>query len=255
MIFYFTGTGNSLYVAQNIAENQSDRLVSIAECMKNGQYEFQLEKNECIGFSFPVYFWGLPTIVEDFISRLSFSQYIGQYIYAVFNCGGSIGNTDKVFKKRLASGGYRLSTSFSVFMPDNYIIMMDLLTPPDEIPVLLEKTDRELISINETIAAKETSKLPLHKKRWAWLESAITHPYYKFDRSTRPFHSTDRCISCGLCAEICPCNTITMVEGKPVWNKKCTQCLGCLHRCPVTAIQYGKKTHSRGRYVNPDCKW
>jgi len=252
MIFYFSGTGNSLYVAKEIAKQQNDSLVSIAECMQQQQFEFTLKENESIGFSFPVYFWGMPTIVEDFIQKLSLRNYNGNYIYAVFNCGGSIGSTDSVFKKRLKIKRYYLTTSFSVFMPDNYILLMDLLTPPHEVSALLQKTDVDLVSINSIITKKEVSILPLHKKRWAWLESALTHPYYKHFRSTKPFHTTSDCTSCGLCQEVCPCQTITLQEGKPIWGKECTQCLACLHRCPVKAVQYGKKTYTRGRYLHPE---
>ena len=77
MIFYFTGTGNSLYAAQNVAAKQGDKLISIAECLKNNTVDFTLRDDEKIGFVFPIYFWGLPTIVVDFISRLNFKNYTG----------------------------------------------------------------------------------------------------------------------------------------------------------------------------------
>ena len=73
--------------------------------------------------------------------------------------------------------------------------------------------------------------------------------------STKPFHADDSCIHCGKCASVCPAGAITMVEGRPVWTKnKCLKCCGCINRCPVSAIQYGKRTASRGRYVNPVLK-
>lgn len=255
MIFYFTGTGNSLYVAQNIAENQYDELISIAECMRNKRFDFQLNEREKIGFSFPVYFWGMPTVVEEFLHKLNFTQYDNHYAYVVLNCGGNIGNSDNMFKKIMREKGVEIKTVFSVFMPDNYILLMDLLTPEDKIQPLLAQTDKRLIAINEAIANQEPGNLKLHKGKMAWLQSTIMHTYYKNDRSTKPFHATDDCISCGLCAEICPCEAISLSEGKPVWRGKCTQCLGCLHRCPVKAVEYGNKTVGKGRYINPNCKW
>ena len=62
----------------------------------------------------------------------------------------------------------------------------------------------------------------------------------------------DACISCGLCEKICTSGCIEMAAGIPVWTQdKCNMCLACLNRCPATAIQYGKKTEKRGRYVHP----
>ena len=69
--------------------------------------------------------------------------------------------------------------------------------------------------------------------------------------STKAFFADETCIHCGKCASICPSGAIGMVEGRPAWKKKkCLKCCGCINRCPVSAIQYGKRTASRGRYVN-----
>ena len=255
MLFYFTGTGNSLYVAQYIAEKQNQKLVSIANCVNEMSFSFMLQDDEIIGFSFPVYFWGMPTIVEEFIRKLSFENYQGQYLFVVFNCGGSIGNIDKIFAKKMKRKGYLLTAPFSVFMPDNYILMMDLLTPEDKIEPLLKNTDKHLLKINDLISKREKGELPLHKKGWPWLASTLAPPYYQRHRSTKPFHATEDCTSCGLCEKICPCKTISMKDGKPFWSKECTQCLACLHRCPTRAVQYGKKTYQRGRYLNPNISW
>ncbi|MDW7657423.1 MAG: 4Fe-4S binding protein, partial [Bacillota bacterium] len=61
---------------------------------------------------------------------------------------------------------------------------------------------------------------------------------------------------CRLCADICPEKTIVMQAGKPVWQKeRCCYCLACLHRCPVQAIQHGRTTKGKRRYVNPKVEW
>lgn len=255
MIFYFTGTGNSLYAAQNVAENQNDQLVSIAKCLQKEDFNFTLKENEKIGFVFPVYFWGSPTLVEEFVKKLQLKNYKEQYIYAILICGGSIGNADNIFKRQLKKSHYNLTTTYSLFMPDNYIASFNLLTPPEKVPELLKLTDEKLIKINEHIRKGELNKTKLDKKRIGWLESFLSQPFYQYGRSTKPFHATADCTGCALCEQICPCRTIHLVDGKPVWGKECTQCLGCLHRCPVQAIQYGKKTYRIGRYVNPNCKW
>ena len=78
-----------------------------------------------------------------------------------------------------------------------------------------------------------------------------------FERDEKPcptasFHTLPTCIHCGRCAELCPTNTITLIEGTPRWAEMgCTRCLACLHRCPTNSIQYGKRTETRGRYANP----
>ena len=66
MIFYFSGTGNSLYVARLLADELNDCIISIPDCINNGTFEFELKDSEKIGIVTPVYFYGLPSIVETF---------------------------------------------------------------------------------------------------------------------------------------------------------------------------------------------
>lgn len=68
--------------------------------------------------------------------------------------------------------------------------------------------------------------------------------------NTKKFYANDKCTGCGICESVCNCNTIK-VDKKPSWGKECTQCLACMHFCPVKAIQYGKGTEKKGRYKNP----
>ena len=73
MIFYFSGTGNSLYAAKSIAEYNGEKLISIASIMKSkdGCYEYNLTKDEVIGFVFPIYAWAPPKMVISFIIHRS----------------------------------------------------------------------------------------------------------------------------------------------------------------------------------------
>src|SRR5665647_3157676 len=75
VIFCFTGTGNSLYAAQTIANANNDKVILIADAYKAKQFAYTLANNESVGFVFPIYFWGLPTIVDEFIAKLRLNNY------------------------------------------------------------------------------------------------------------------------------------------------------------------------------------
>ena len=84
------------------------------------------------------------------------------------------------------------------------------------------------------------------------VKSAIVNPLFnRFAMDTSKFHATDACNGCGICATVCQARTIA-VKGRPVWGKACTQCLACIHHCPKRAIEYGKGTVVKGRYLHPD---
>ena len=71
----------------------------------------------------------------------------------------------------------------------------------------------------------------------------------------KPFYTTDACVACGKCAELCVLNNITLnADEKPVWGDNCTHCMACICNCPAEAIEYGKKSQGKPRYKGPDYK-
>lgn len=255
MIFYFTGTGNSLAAAKIIAETTDDLLVDMGKAYKYKDFDFTLEQGEALGFVFPTYAWTTPPLVDEFIRRANFRTgnkevFAPCYCYAVVSCGAFVGNTARIFADRLRRWqGINLDASFSVKSVGNCTYLYA--------PAQGEKRER-LLAHAEVEAHRTALRIKarecVHAERrnpLGILLSQVTEQDEK-PRSTKDFHTLPTCISCGRCADICPTNTITLIDGTPRWAEMgCTQCLACLHRCPVNAIQYGSKTEARGRYVNP----
>ena len=128
MIFYFSGTGNTRWVAERICRLLDDRLYSIADWYTDMQTQdiqpvFTFEPDEQIGFIFPVYSWGPPAIVLSFIEKMKWNGYNGNYTYFVCTCGDDIGLTGSVFRQSLKQKGYPLHAGFSIFMPNTYVAL------------------------------------------------------------------------------------------------------------------------------------
>ncbi len=123
MIFYFSGTGNSEYAARKIAGILEDEAVSIAECTRSGRFAFTLADGERLGFVFPVYFYGVPTIVLEFIGRLGLQGHANHYTFAVCTSGGDPAGALPMLRRALArkGTGLGLDAVFELTMPDNYI--------------------------------------------------------------------------------------------------------------------------------------
>lgn len=255
MIFYFSGTGNTEYAAKRIAQATSEEIVSIPTALRCGSYTYSLKEGEAVGFIIPTYFYGTPTIVADFIDSLELKGYDPQknYCFMLCTCGGGSGSLRYDFGKRLRKRGVTMQAAYEVLFPDNYIIMFNLLPPTEKIPTILEQAEVKIDEVIEAIRSRQ-----LNCPKWSLLrrlQTIFSYPFYRYGRSTAPFHITEQCTHCRLCAKSCPSGMIHMLGGVPVWDKgKCTQCLACIHRCPVRAIEYGKKTQKRGRYVNPHLK-
>ena len=254
MIFYFTGTGNSLFFAQNLAIILGEKLVPIPGEMSHGIPEggYELSDNETLGFVFPVYAWGPPGMVLDFISRLVITG-SKPFVFSLCTCGDEEGHTTQVLKKALLHRSITLDSAFSVQMPNNYIIGYDV-DSPEIMRSKLKNADEQLVSISKIISERQKGVFMLREGSFPALKSAVINPLFnRFAMSPAKFYATDDCTGCGLCERICPAGTIT-IQGKPVWGKACTQCLGCLNRCPTNAIQYGRATVSKGRYIHPVLK-
>lgn len=244
MIFYFTGTGNSLDAAKRILE-EDEKLYNITSCIKEEKYSFELKKDEKLGFVFPVYFYNIPKIVKDFIANLNIKNVT--YTYAIITCGGGIMQSANVLKKELNKRNINLNYASELLMPDNAVIYYGIDSKENNLKVL-QSSYEKLKKIKNDIDAKKESKFS------GTFISTIVGSMYNVSLSTKKFYvENEKCISCKKCELNCPIEAIKLIDGKPVWIKNnCIKCLACINRCPKNAIQYGKLTKKRHRYENPN---
>lgn len=249
MIFYFSGTGNSLWVAKQLSTQLNDSLVSIAKAQINKHFKYNINNDEKIGFVFPIYSWGIPPIVEQFIKKITLEGYNNQTIYGVFTCGDECGYTDKMFCKLLSRKNWQSQHIYSVKMPNTYICFPKFDVDSKEIEQKkIDEAQPAITRIAEAIAGNKPIE-HYHRGRFNFLKSRIIYKQFnKHALDSRPFYTTEACTSCGLCANSCPTQNILISNGKPQWGNSCTQCACCIHHCPTHAIEYGKFTRNKGRY-------
>jgi len=242
MIFYFTGTGNSKYIAEKIAAGTNDRVADVADCVRSAHYSFELNDGESIGFVVPVYFFGIPMIVAEFLQKLKASA---SYSYAVLNCGETIGNAEGMLQRI-----FPVKAVFGVVAVNNYNPIYQMASPA-QAKQQLQNTTHELDAIILQINNRRTGNFNKIQGPLPALATFALYPMYKHGRKTRKFTVNSNCTGCGLCERICPRRAIVLQNGKPAWViPQCELCLGCLNRCPAQAINYGQSA-SKGRYVNP----
>ena len=252
MIFYFSATGNNKYVASRIAEATKDSITSISECMKKESYLFSLKDGQNFGLVIPTYFGGFPKIVIDFLSKLKITISANNYVFFVGTYGAGAGNICKEAEKRLSAFGKVPDATFTIKMVDNWIPYFDMTDK-----AYIKKAESEA----EPVLADVIEKVSSHTKElnggkgMPGITQKIATVYYGMACSTNKFSVSDSCIGCGVCERQCPVQAIKVKDGKPEWiKKKCTLCLGCVHRCPKNAITYTEKTKGHGQYYNPNVK-
>ena len=252
MIFYFSATGNGLDISNRLAHSFGDEIRNIADEVET-DCSYDIDEGERIGIVSPTYFYGLPLIVEDFIRKMSFSR--TPYLYMALSFGTTPGQAMSRAEKLFSGCGYNLNGKLTVQMPENYVLMFD---PPSEAEIrsilssAYERVEAFAFLVKEGMDV-DMSILPSVFQR---ITGIIARPMYVHGRGTGRFYAGVTCTRCGKCAKICPSHAIEMVDNIPTWTKsKCLRCCACINRCPFKALQFGRSTGKRGRYVNPNVKF
>ncbi|RAP54500.1 MAG: hypothetical protein BZ137_01930 [Methanosphaera sp. rholeuAM130] len=251
MIIYFSATGNCKYAATRISQKTGDKIVSIIQLNKNTDYCIELENDESLGIVIPTYFYGLPVLVKEYLSKMTIkTDNENPYLYSVSTYGTTPGGSIEIINNILNDKGHELSSKYTLQMVDTWTVEFDL-TKEENIAYFTKNTEDKLNSIIESVMERRNDDLT--EKTKGKLFYTFAQFAYELDRKTSYFSVDDSCTGCGLCQRDCPVEAIEIKGGKPVWIKdKCLICFRCIHRCPAFSIEYKHKTKVNGQYTNPN---
>lgn len=242
VVFYFSGTGNSLVVAQKIKASLGD--CDIVPMGVDLGYKLD-EEYERIGFVYPSYCQGMPLIVGKFVEKCKLKEQKTAYIYAIATCGGSAGVAVSQAKRIIENNGGHLNYGTQIKTFANDVALYEMKTNVNEI---IEKANKDTKVVISNIKNKTNNKVG---KENPILKFVYTQGMKSANGRDKNFNISDECISCGVCVKVCPVNNIMLINGKPIYQHKCEQCMACIQYCPKRAINYKNKTQGRGRYFNP----
>lgn len=249
VIYYYTGTGNSLWTARLFAEALGDAEIVP---MRRVNHIRCVGEPDTIGFFFPVHIWGVPRHVRTFLQVME--KRPAAYYFAVAVNAGQVSRTLIQLKELMAKDGLKLSAGFDIRLPSNYIPWGG--PGPVEAQRKLFDTAIDKIRIAATYVTSRTSGLIEKGPLWQRVLFTAFHrmTYNLVQTMDKNFQIDGTCDSCGICEKVCPIGNITMEAGRPVWHGSCEQCLACIQWCPTECIQYGGKTKGYERYHHPEVK-
>lgn len=237
MIFYFTATGNSLYVAKELEANP----VSIAQAIHDSDKTYADDR---IGIVCPVFGHEVPQLVKEFLKESTFRT---DYFYMILTYGNRHGGASELAEKMLSELGIRPSYINIVLMVDNFLPGFDM----NEQKVLDKKVEDQIAKIRKDLADRKRYISPVTDK------DRVAHQEYLIRISKMPknafsnlYRITEKCVGCEICTKVCPKNCFTVTDQTSTWNSTgCISCMACVHACPTKAIQLNMPEK------NPDARY
>ena len=224
MLFYFTGTGNSLYVAGQI----EDSPISIPQVIHNENLDFSADS---IGIVSPVYGHEVPPMVKDFLRKAAFHT---DYFYMILTYGNRHGGAAELAKQLCDDCGIDVKYINILWMVDNWLPSFDM----NEQKAIDKKVDAQIAAICADLSARKAMIAPVTD-----VDRAAHQEYLSRIRQMPPdvfqhfIKVGDACIGCGICEKVCPSGSIRVTGGKAVpIPGSCQTCLACVHACPQKAI-------------------
>jgi ferredoxin len=240
-IYYFSGTGNSLWSARKIAQITGGALLNIGA---EAQKDHITVEADAVVMVFPSYAYGLPLMVRRFVQAAVFKT---PYLAALVTYGSSPGGTLGALRRLLKGKGIGALFFGRIPAMENYLAMFG---PPEagalERRVLMQEQATEAAArcIMERRENRVNTFCPL-SALVSWLFSLGVKLFY------RHYRLSADCNGCGVCAKICPAAAIVMQAGRPLFTSRCEHCQGCVDMCPLRAIQFGRVQWGSPGYCHP----
>ena len=105
-IYCFTGTGNSLSIARQLAQPMRAEVVRFGSLLlwRTASGNLRVRWGILSVLIFPVYAWSYPDAVKAFVKKLKVEGR-PSYVFAVADCGDSAGETLTAFFKAVGKAG------------------------------------------------------------------------------------------------------------------------------------------------------
>ena len=247
MILYFSATGNTEYIAKEIARLTGDECLNLLQKIQNADYS-EIKSDKPFIICAPIYVCEFPVFMLQFLRKVPLTG--SREIYYIFSSGGYSGRAFRQAQALTRRKKLIFKGCGDIQMPRNYIASnMYPMLSNEEIHDYLERAKNTIANTAEIINAGGMLKMRHVYLFESLIILPVASPWRKFVLTAKKFYVKDSCLGCGKCAKLCPLNNIIIEDKKPVWGKKCTHCMACICNCPKDSIEYGTITVGKERYL------
>jgi len=241
--YYFSGTGNTKALAEVAGETLAQRGVAVT------LRDIATQREHCpadlIGVFFPVYCFGAPRIVVNFVRSLLPGE--GRAAIVIANAAGTAGPAQAAVARALSQKGYLVKLADWVLMPNNYIVFSEADADSKAAEIVAAGSAK----VAGLLASLSDAPFTLpHYSRFGPL--ALAHRMFLMGLRymVRYYRVNDACTGCGACVTMCPTQCIALdSDARPRWKAGCEHCMRCVNFCPEEAIEFGRSTKGKKRYT------
>lgn len=252
ILFYFTGTGNCLYVARQLAGADAE-LLSIPQMVAQGRYVFEADE---IGIVYPIYGHMPPYMVRQFIRK---AELKAAYKFAVLTYGARKCDAVEIWDDISRRAGHAFDYIATLIMVDNWLPNFDMneqIRIDKHIPENLHKIAADLAERRRWHEPVTEEERQMHRGFMAM--SGLDPEVGFLMKSERCFAVTDACIGCGACVSVCPRGNYELSSQGVKMQGDCEFCFACIRNCPQRAIRFRKSEDGSfpdGTEKNPNARY
>jgi ferredoxin len=247
-MFYFSGTGNSKYIAELFSRNMNAECYSIED---DADFETLLNAEEVVAFCYPIFASRPPRIMREFVSRFINSLKDKKLVIFCTQMMFS-GDGTRAFAALFPKGHARVIYTEHFFMPNNvtnFRILPDFLISDERIKRTIEKAERKMQKVCRDIKNNKIKKRGFNiVSRALGLLQAWVVPVLE-RKANKSVRIAENCTNCGLCVSICPMNNLAHENEKIIHKHNCTICYRCVNKCPEKAITAGFHGKVKKQYI------
>ena len=236
LIFYFTGTGNSLYTARQLA-GENTELLSIPQVMRRDTLDYEADE---IGLVYPVYGHMPPYMVRQFLKK---ARLKAAYKFAVLTYGARKCSAVEILDDITRKAGWQFDYISTLLMVDNWLPNFDM----NEQTKIDKHIPENIAAIKDDIGKRKHWKQPVTQEERdmhaGFMAFAKLDPEVGFlKKSEKYFVTTDSCVGCGICTGVCPRGNYSLSGNAARTEGDCEFCFACIQNCPQKAIKFAKVT-------------
>ncbi|MCL2054184.1 MAG: EFR1 family ferrodoxin [Oscillospiraceae bacterium] len=246
VMFYFSGTGNSKYIAELFAKKMNAFCYSIEDKV---DFEELINSAATVGFCYPVYGSRPPRNIREFAiehkNLLNGKRLIIFCTQVLWSGDGARSLTDS-----LSNISYDVIYAEHFFMPTN-------VNNFPLIPITGEERNKRYYIKSKAKMEKVCKNIKSGKRvkrgfctisKWLGLLQGVFVPLIERKYADRVRINREDCNLCGLCVKSCPVNNLSVSGDLIKANGNCMLCYRCTNKCPRHAVSVFLKAKPKKQY-------